>query len=162
MRLLFYLCLLVSSAAFAGDSTKLYNPKAYAAKDVAQAVLKAKNENKRVLLQIGGNWCVLCYRLNAFVQLDSALKNIVAANYIIYHLNYSPENKNGAYLKTIGSPQRFGFPVLVVLDGEGKPLHTQPGGALQKGNGYSFEKVHAFLTQWSPATAIKEASMKMR
>jgi thioredoxin-related protein len=148
MRLFICLCLLFSLRAQAGDTTHLYDPKADAAKDVARLVQQAKAENKRVLLQVGGNWCVMCYRLNAFVQLDSVLKKLVAENYIVYHLNYSPENKNAAYLKTIGSPQQFGFPVLVVLDAEGRRLHTQDSGALQKGNGYSFEKVKAFLEQW--------------
>lgn len=148
MRLLFCLCLLFSMRAHAADSTKLYDPKADAATDVARLVQQAKAENKRVLLQIGGNWCVMCYRLNAFIQMDGVLKKLVADNYLVYHLNYSPENKNTAYLKTIGSPQQFGFPVLVVLDSGGKRLHTQDSGALQKGNGYSFEKVQAFLEQW--------------
>jgi thiol:disulfide interchange protein len=134
--------------AKAGDTTRLYNPTADAAKDVAQLLAQAKEGHKRVLLQVGGNWCVMCYRLNAFIKTDTVLKKLLDANYILYHLNYSPENKNRAYLKTIGSPERFGFPVLVVLDAAGKPLHTQESGALQRGNGYSFEKVKAFLEQW--------------
>ena len=148
IRWFFGLVLLLTVQAQATDSTRLYNPAANAAKDVAQLLPKAKAEHKRVLLQIGGNWCVMCYRLNAFVQLDTVLKKLVDSNYIIYHLNYSPENKNLGYLKTIGSPQRFGFPVLVVLDDNGKPLCTRESEGLQRGNGYSFEKVSAFLQQW--------------
>lgn len=148
LRLLFGLCFFITLNAHAADSTRLYNPAADAAKDVAKLVLKAKAEHKRVLLQIGGNWCVMCYRLHAFLQTDAVLKNLLAESYVVYHLNYSPENKNPAYLKTIGSPQRFGFPVLVVLDSDGKPLRTQDSGGLQQGNGYSFEKVKAFLEQW--------------
>lgn len=146
MRWFFSVLLFVSINARAGDSTKLYNPAANAAVDVAQLLVQAKSENKRVLLQIGGNWCVQCYRLNAFMQLDAVLKKLVAENYLVYHLNYSPENKNLAYLKSIGSPHRFGFPVLVVLDSDGKPVQSAQSAALQKGNGYSFEKVQAFLT----------------
>lgn len=149
MRFFAPLFLLLTLSAHAGDSTKLYNPAADAAKEVAQLLVKAKSENKRVLLQIGGNWCVQCYRLNAALQTDAVLKKLAAENYIVYHLNYSPENKNSAYLKTIGSPQRFGFPVLVILDSDGKRLHTQESGSLQRGNGYSFEKLNVFLTQWS-------------
>ena len=150
MRFLFGLLLLSVLQAHAGDSTKLYDPSANAAKDVAQLVLKAKEEHKQVLLQIGGNWCVWCYRFNAFVQLDTTLKRILDANYIVYHLNYSPENKNEAYLKTLDNPQRFGFPVLVVLDENGKRLHTQDTALLEKGNWYSFDKVRDFLLKWMP------------
>jgi thioredoxin-related protein len=70
---------------------------------------KAKKESKHVLLQIGGNWCVWCYRFNSFVLLDPDLKNILNNNYVVYHLNYSPENRNLDYLKKLGFPQRFGF-----------------------------------------------------
>lgn len=159
MRFLFSLVLLVSLNAFASDTTKLYDPKANAEKDVAVALVKAKKEGKHVLLQIGGNWCVWCYRFNSFVQTDPALKTILDNNYVVYHLNYSPENKNLAYLKKLGYPQRFGFPVLVVLDADGNRLHTQDSALLEKGNGYDTEKVKGFLANWSPA-ALKESNYK--
>jgi thioredoxin-related protein len=150
MRFIFCLLVLTTLHAHAGDSTKLYDPRANVAKDVAELLVKAKQENKHVLLVVGGNWCIWCYKLNAFVQLDTVLKKLVAENYEVYHLNYSPENKNEAYLKTLGNPQRFGFPVLVVLDENGKQLHTQNTALLEKGNGYSFDKVKDFLLKWAP------------
>lgn len=152
MRGLFILALFISLQSFAGDTTRqhLYNPFANVEKDVAAALVKAKAEKKHVLLQIGGNWCVWCYKFNAFVNTDSSLKKIIANNYVVYHLNYSKENKNLAYMKKLGYPQRFGFPVLVVLDADGKQLHTQDSSLLEQGNGYSQEKVTGFLQNWSP------------
>ena len=150
MRLLFVFVLMISLNAYGSDTTKLYNPGANVQKDVAAAVAKAKQEKKNVLLQIGGNWCVWCYRFNSFVLTDSLLKKLLTANYVYYHLNYSPENKNLDYLKKLGYPQRFGFPVFVVLDAEGKQLHTQDSALLEKGNGYDSEKVKSFLRNWAP------------
>jgi thioredoxin-related protein len=156
MRFLFFLMLLISLQSFASDSTKLYDPKANAEKDVAVALAKAKKEGKHVLLQIGGNWCVWCYRFNSFVLTDSTLKSILNNNYVVYHLNYSSENKNLAYLKKLGNPQRFGFPVLVVLDADGNRIHTQDSSLLEKGNGYDEEKVKNFLLNWTPL-ALKDS-----
>jgi len=150
MRLLMVFLLFLSTHAIASDTTKLYNPNANVTKDVEKALVRAKIEKKNVLLQIGGNWCVWCYRFNAFVQTDGLLKRLLNDNYILYHLNYSKENKNLAYLKKLGYPQRFGFPVLVVLDTAGKPLHTQDSALLEKGNGYDEEKVKSFLKNWAP------------
>lgn len=150
MRLLLLFFLALSLQSFAGDSTKLYNPLANAEKDVAAAIQRAKKEKKHVLLQVGGNWCVWCYRFNGFVQGDSALKKLVEDNYIVCHLNYSPENKNLALLKKLGYPQRFGFPVMVVLDAAGNRLHTQDSGLLEKGKGYDAEKVKTFFANWAP------------
>ena len=147
-RWLFFLLLIMALPAAANDSTRLYNPRANAEKDVTLLLEKAKRENKRLLLQIGGNWCLMCYRLNAFIQTDSTLKNLVAENFISYHLNYSPENKNSAYLAKLGNPQRYGFPVLVVLSADGKPLHTQNMSLMLKGNGYDYNKLKTFLQHW--------------
>jgi thioredoxin-related protein len=158
-RIIFLLVLMVSIQAFAGDSTKLYNPYANVEKDVTAVLGKAKKENKHVLLQIGGDWCVWCYRFNSFVQMDTSLKVLLNRNYIVYHLNYSKENKNLAYMKKLGFPQRFGFPVLVVLDAEGNRIHTQDGSLLEKGNGYDREKVEGFLRNWSPS-ALNEVYYK--
>ena len=149
MRFIFSLVLLISIHAFANDSTRLYNPNANVEKDVAEALVKAKKEGKNVLLMIGGNWCTWCYKFNSFVQLDSSLKSLQNKNYIIYHLNYSKENKNLAYLKKLGFPQRFGFPVLVVLDPNGNRLNTQDTSLLEKGNGYDYDKVKEFFINWS-------------
>lgn len=142
--------MLFSLHSYAADTTKLYNPKANVVKDVEQVLARAKKEKKNVLLQIGGNWCVWCYRLNSFIQTDSLLKHILNDNYVLYHLNYSKENKNLDYLKKLGYPQRFGFPVLVVMDANGKQLHTQDSALLEKGNGYDEEKVKSFLKNWAP------------
>ena len=150
MRLLVAFVLFISINSYGNDSTKLYNPNANVTKDVENALAKAKKEKKHVLLQIGGNWCIWCYRFNSFVQTDSVLKHLANDNYVIYHLNYSKENKNLDYLKKLGYPQRFGFPVLVVLDANGKQLHTQDSALLEKGNGYDTDKVKSFLKNWAP------------
>jgi thiol:disulfide interchange protein len=161
MRVLIILYLIVASLSVtANDSTKLYNPGANVAADVQKALAKAKKEKKQVLLQIGGNWCIWCYRLNSFIQTDVVLKQLVNDNYIVYHLNYSKENKNLDYLKKLGFPQRFGFPVLVVLDGNtGAILHTQDNNQLVRGNGYDIDKVKSFLKNWAPG-AFDEALYK--
>ena len=149
MRFVFLVLLIFSINCFASDTTKLYNPYANVTKDIEQALAKAKKEKKHVLIQVGGNWCVWCYRLNSFIQTNTILKRLANDNYVIYHLNYSKENKNLEYLKKLGYPQRFGFPVLIILDADGKQLHTQDTALLEKGNGYDEEKVKSFLRNWS-------------
>jgi thioredoxin-related protein len=155
LLLLISMVLLTVGAVHATDSTKLYDPYANVAKDVAAALVKAKKEKKHVLLQIGGNWCVWCYKFNAFVMTDSSLKHLVENNYVVYHLNYSKENKNLDYMKKLGFPQRFGFPVLVVLDADGNRLHTQNSAYLEKDRGYDYDKVKSFFADWAPAALLE-------
>lgn len=159
MRFLFALFLLVSLHSFANDTTKLYNPYANVQKDVKAALAKAKKENKHVLLQIGGNWCIWCYRFNDFVKKDTSLEKLLEENYVVYHLNYSKENKNLDYLKELGYPQRFGFPALVILDADGNRIHTQDSGLLEKDKSYDGNKVRSFLINWAPS-ALDEKKYK--
>lgn len=131
------------------ETPKIYNPAADAKADITAAVKKAKAEHKNVLLQIGGNWCVWCLRFNNLVTTDADLSKYLADNYVVQHVNWSPENKNEKVLAALGYPQRFGFPVFVVLDGEGNRLHTQNSGYLEEGKGHSKEKVMEFLQGWT-------------
>ena len=66
------------------------------------------------------------------------------------HVNNSKENKNAATLARLGHPDRFGFPVLVILDDKGQRLHTQDSGLLEKDGGHDPEAVYRFLYLWRP------------
>lgn len=127
----------------------IYNPKANAESDINAAVAKAKKEKKHVLIQVGGNWCIWCIKFHDLVASTPALKKLLDDNYETVLLNYSPENKNEVLLKKFNYPGRFGFPVFLVLDGDGKLIHTQNSGYLEEGNGHSVPKVTEFLKGWS-------------
>jgi thioredoxin-related protein len=130
---------------------KPYNDKENAELKIADLVKKAQVENKNIILQAGGNWCIWCLRFNNYVQKTPELKNLVDENYLYYHLNYSPENKNEKVFAKYGNPgDQFGYPVFVVLDKNGKQIHTQDSAILEDGKGYSLEKVKEFFTKWKP------------
>jgi len=132
------------------DLEHIYNPAADARAELLAAEQQAAASNKHILLQIGGNWCIWCKRFYKFVHEDSTLTALVDKNYIVYHLNYSKENKNLPILKELGYPQRFGFPVILVLDAKGNRLHTQNTSLLESADTYDKEKVADMLKQWSP------------
>lgn len=137
--------------SFGQDLAKfhLYDPSANAKTDISAAIHKAKKENKHVFIQIGGNWCIWCARFNQVVTGDSQLDSAMNADYIVYHLNYSKENKNREMLARFGYPQRFGFPVFVILGADGRPIHTQNSAYLEEGKGYNKQKILEFFDNWS-------------
>lgn len=150
MRILVILLLLWAPVAHAQDLEHIYNPSADAVADLAKVQKQAAAENKHVLVQIGGNWCIWCKRFYKFTHDDATLKALIEKNYVVYHLNYSKENKNLPVLKTLGYPQRFGFPVLVILDAKGNRLHTQNSALLESADNYDKAKVEDMLKGWSP------------
>ena len=153
MKIIFFaLSILVCSFLNAQhtDTAHLYNPNADAAKDIAAAVKKAKAEHKFVMIQAGGNWCSWCLLFNKTVQEDKQLDSVLNANFVVYHLNYSPENLNRDEFAKLGYPQRFGFPVIMILDSKGNRIHTQQTDYLEQGKGYNKETVLEFFQNWSP------------
>ena len=152
-----FLCLAPFLQVSAQEKPQVYDVKADAKADIAAAVKKAKAENKHVFLQIGGNWCGWCLKFNKLVTENDTLRTAVDKNYVVVHVNYSPENKNEKLLASLGYPQRFGFPVFVILDAAGNRLHTQNSEYLEEGNGHSSKKVLQFLKHWAPA-ALDPAS----
>ena len=148
------LLLIILFSAFYGFSQdltkfKLYKPDDNAKEKISSAIKEAKESGKHVLVQIGGNWCIWCARFNDFITSDKSIDSIVRNNYIVYHLNYSKENKNSDILSQYNFPQRFGFPVFLVLNEKGDLIHTQTSWYLESGKSYDKEKVTAFLNDWS-------------
>lgn len=130
---------------------KPYDPKADAEKDIQNLIAKAKKENKNIMIQAGGNWCIWCLRFNDYVQSTPELKSLVDKNYVYYHLNYSPDNKNEkAFSQYIDIKEQQFYPFFIVLDKNGKKIHIQQSEVLEKGSGYSLEKVKDFFNKFKP------------
>lgn len=131
---------------------KPYHPDADAKKELAAAVAKAAQEKKHVFVMIGGNWCKWCLAFNSMVNNTPDVKKMLTDNYEVVHLNYSKENKNMDILAQLQHPERFGFPVFVILDGKGNLLHTQNSAYLEAKDssvGHDPQVVKKFLEGWT-------------
>ena len=146
------IAVLFTAFAFSQDmkSFKLYKPEENAEKKMADVVKQAKAEGKNIFVQIGGNWCIWCARFNNIATTDKSIDSVINANYVVYHLNYSKENKNEKLLAKYSFPQRFGFPVFLILNEKGELIHTQNSAYLEEGKGYNAKTVIGFLNDWSP------------
>jgi thioredoxin-related protein len=151
-RLLFFLCLLLIPALTTvaqQSAIQIYNPNADAKAEIATAVAQAATEGKHVFLQIGGNWCGWCIRYHQFIHDDREIDSLITANYVVARVNYSKENYNTDLLASLGHPERFGFPVFLILDSKGKLLHIQDSALLEKDKGYDRAKVIHFYKMWT-------------
>lgn len=153
---------ILTASAAAQSKLQVYDETVNPLFQLEDAIDNADEHGTFVLAQLGGNWCKWCIRLAKFIDADPELKEIVDKNYEYIHVNYNPhdteaDNKKEAtaeMLSRLGNPTRFGFPVLIVLDGEGKVVHIQDSALLESGDGYDKEKVKRFLTSWAPS-AVK-------
>ena len=141
---------------------KVYNEEINPIEQIDQAVAKAKTEGKFVVCQVGGNWCPWCLKFADFITNDTAISKVIDENFEYIHVNYNPRKSQGpeqveqgkALMKRLDNAGRFGFPVFVILDEEGKILHIQDSSFLEEGVGYNQEKVLRFFKNWTPC-AVK-------
>lgn len=125
-----------------------YDAKRDPAQDLAQAVEKAKSENKRVLVQVGGDWCGWCKLMSKYMETNDAVNQHLTKNFLVMKVTYEDGQKNEAFLSQY--PAITGYPHLFVIDNDGKLLHSQETGSLEEGKGYNQEKFLAFLDAWKP------------
>ena len=131
---------------------------------IDQALLKAKSEGKYVICQVGGNWCPWCLRFADFITNDSTISQVIDENFEYIHVNYNPRKSESAgkqqqattLMKRLNNCGRFGFPVFVVLDEEGRVIHIQDSSFLEEGQGYNQEKVLRFFKGWTPKAVISK------
>jgi len=141
---------------------KVYNEDINPIEQIDQAIVKAKSEGKFVMCQVGGNWCPWCLRFADFITKDTTINKVIDENFEFIHVNYNPRKSGGeaqqqqaaALMKRLNNCGRFGFPVFVVLDEEGKVIHIQDSSFLEEGQGYNQEKVLRFFKNWMP-TVVK-------
>ncbi len=129
---------------------KLYDVNADGLQQFKTATEQAAKEHKHVMVQIGGNWCSWCYKFHDFYKNDAELDSMIQADYVVIRVNYDKSKKNEKLFAQLGYPQRFGFPVIVICDAEGKRLHTQNSWYLEDGKGsYDRKKFSEFLRNWT-------------
>lgn len=146
-------CLVATMAANAQGLPRVYNESIDPMTQIDEAIVKAKDSQRYVVCQLGGNWCKWCLRFADFISHDEEVAKMVDDNFVYIHVNL-PERDNEALLERLGRPSRFGYPALVVLDEEGKVVHIQDSSFLEEGEGYNHKRVLRFFKNWTPA-AVK-------
>lgn len=129
--------------------SNIYDESADGSKQISDALVIAKKEHKHVLLQFGANWCGWCHKLHQLCESDKGIAEKLKNSFVVVMVDANKDHNKDVDTK-YGHPKRFGLPVIVVLDADGKQLTTQDTGKLEEGDHHSPEKVMAFLTEWSP------------
>jgi thiol:disulfide interchange protein len=126
-----------------------YDPKRNAAQDIEDAIAEAKRTNRRILLEVGGEWCGWCHRLDQFFEAHPELTALRDKHYVTVKINFSEENPNKEVLSRYDPIS--GYPYIFVLDSDGKLVRSQETGVFEEGKTYVLERLTTFLTHWAPS-----------
>jgi thiol-disulfide isomerase/thioredoxin len=143
----------------------VYDEKADAKAAIDAALAAARRENRRVLIQWGGNWCSWCLLLHDCFTKDADLARKLRYEYDVVHVDIGKSDKNLDLAAKYGADfGKHGLPYLTILDADGKPLANQPTDPFETKkdgkNGHDAKKLLEFLTahQAAPLDADKVLS----
>jgi protein disulfide-isomerase len=130
MKSVFTFLLAASLSVFAhGADVPVYDESADAQAQVAQALAKAKADNRKVMIVFGANWCGDCKMLDGEFK-KPAMKALLDANYVIVKVDVGRFNKNLDVVKPYGDVIKKGIPSIVITTHANQLVYATNGGEL--------------------------------
>lgn len=123
-----------------------YDPARDAIADGIAAIELAKRTHRRVLIEVGGDWCSWCHRLDRFLEKNTDIKQALHRHFVLLKVNYSDENYNEAFLKVFPPP--LGYPHMYITDAKGVILYSKDTSELVEQSQYSRKQFLSFLNKW--------------
>ncbi len=126
-----------------------YNEKANADTDVEAAFARAKKSGKRVLIDLGGNWCGDCIVLANFMQLPE-MKPFLAAHFEIVAVDVGRFDKNLQVPARFGLTKRLdGVPTVIIAEPDGHIVNAGNTFALADARHMTPQAIADWLAQWA-------------
>jgi len=123
-----------------------YNASRDPVKDGVAALNLAKQTNRKVIIEVGGNWCAWCHRLDKFLHSNPQLRQDFFNTFVLVKVNVSEENDNQAFLSVF--PPANGYPHMYVTDHNGNILESKDTADFLDNKRYSVSKFYDFINQW--------------
>ncbi|NYF53010.1 thioredoxin family protein [Tunturiibacter gelidoferens] len=122
----------------------LYSETANANADIAAAMVTARREHKRIILDFGANWCGDCQVLDYYYR-QSPNAELLAKHFLVVHIDTGHVDHNVDVAKKYHVPIAHGIPSLAVIDAHGTLLYAEHEKEFEH---TSVEAVTAFLNRW--------------
>lgn len=143
--------LLLSNISFASQNLPLYStvyddqrdPFA----DAKAAITLAGQTNRNVLIEIGGDWCTWCHKIDAFLVDNPDVYKALHDNFVLLKISVSDSNENADFMK--GLPPVLGYPHMYVSTGKGKVILSKDTAEFLSSGNYSRQAWLDFIEQWS-------------
>lgn len=146
LLLLFFIPFQLSLSAQLPAYSINYDPERDAFQDGRDAIKLASETNRRILIEVGGDWCKWCHLLDRFLNENPEVKKQLHRTFVLLKVNVSDENENKLFLKVF--PASLGYPHMYVTEGNGKLLLSKDTAHFLVNGKYSAEKFKIFFRRW--------------
>lgn len=123
-----------------------YDPKRNAFDDGRVALKLAKETNRRVMIEVGGDWCVYCHIFDRFVHSDKEVEKRFFETFVLLKVNYSDENTNKEFLSNFQGIN--GYPYIFITENNGKVIYANDMREMTIKGRPDKEKMFQFLDRW--------------
>lgn len=140
-----------SSSELPAYSTQ-FDPIRDAFQDGRDAIKLASSTNRRILIELGGDWCKWCHFMDRFLKDNPDVKKELHETFVLLKVNVSEENYNRDFLRVF--PRPLGYPHMYVTQSNGKLLHSKDTGQFVVNGKYSAIKFKEFFMRWTTKKKI--------
>ncbi|MDH5736170.1 MAG: thioredoxin family protein, partial [Gammaproteobacteria bacterium] len=124
-----------------------YDPARDPFKDGYAAIENAKMTQRRILIEVGGEWCSWCHMIERFLDENPDVKIALHQTFVILKVNVSDSNDNQAFLSSL--PKPLGYPHMYVSEKDGTILLSKDTAELISDGQYSRQKFLEFIKYWT-------------
>ena len=111
------------------------------------AKVRAADDSKHILVIAGGEWCVWCHYLDAFLVQNPDVGEALKDTFVVVKAYLGAENDNEAFFSAM--PEAVGYPHFWVLASDGTVLISQNTLPLEDGDkSYDKGRFVAFINMW--------------
>lgn len=128
------------------EYSRLYDPKRDPFVDGREAIANAQATQRRILIELGGDWCAWCNKLERFIAGNKTVKTKLYKNFVVLKVNVSDENDNREFLSAF--PKVIGYPHFYVAESDGSVLYSKDTAELLENGKYSEQRFLVFIERW--------------
>ena len=114
--------------------------------DGREALRLAEETQRKVLIEVGGDWCSWCHVLDRFIKAHPDVESRLHETFVVLKVNISDVNDNAEFLSAF--PPAKGYPHMYITDSSGAILHSQDTADFRENKKYSKQRFMIFFDRW--------------
>ena len=129
-----------------------YEPTADPFAQLKAAKSAAAERGRPILVIAGGDWCIWCHYLDAFLHERAELGAALKETFVVTKVYIGDEENNADFFATL--PEAAGYPHFWILAADGSLLESQDTLPLEDGDkSYDPASFRAFIDRWAGTPA---------
>ena len=117
--------MIISMSSSAGNNG--YDPEADPYQDFRKSMVKAKADNKLLLVVFGSDWCPDCRSFNKKLG-ENPLSETIDSKFVVMHVDVGQWDKNIKFTEAFGKPIAKGIPSIAIVGNDRSLFYVAQGG----------------------------------